>query len=57
LLLTSPLAGFAVLAGLLLRIVLRRLRGAEPPELGAFAGGVIAGDALFTFGRSFLKIK
>ncbi len=57
LLLTSPLAGFAVLAGLLLRLVLRRMRGKEPPELSAFAGGVIAGDALFTFGRSLIKIK
>jgi uncharacterized oligopeptide transporter (OPT) family protein len=57
LLLTSPLAGFAVLAGLLLRVGLRRMRGAEPPGLSAFAGGVIAGDALLTFGRSFFKIK
>ena len=57
LLLTSPLAGFAVLAGLLLRAVLRHLRGSEPPELSAFAGGVIAGDALCTFGRSLFKIK
>jgi uncharacterized oligopeptide transporter (OPT) family protein len=57
LLLTSPLAGFAVLAGLLIRLVLRRMRGAEPPELSAFAGGVIAGDALFTFSRSFFRIR
>jgi uncharacterized oligopeptide transporter (OPT) family protein len=57
LLLTSPLAGFAVLAGLLLRLVLRRMRGSEPPELSAFAGGVIAGDALFSFTRSILRIR
>ncbi len=57
LLLTSPLAGFAVLAGLLLRLVLRRIYGREPAGLSAFAGGVIAGDALFSFGRSLFKIR
>lgn len=57
LLLTSPLAGFAVLAGLLLRVIIRRRRGSEPPELSAFAGGVIAGDAIFTFGRSFIRLR
>jgi uncharacterized oligopeptide transporter (OPT) family protein len=57
LLLTSPLAGFAVLAGLLLRFVVRCLRSSEPPELSAFAGGVIAGDALFSFTRSMIRIR
>jgi uncharacterized oligopeptide transporter (OPT) family protein len=58
LLLPSPLAGFAVLAGLAIRYVLRKTRGGrELPELSAFAGGVIAGDALYSFTHSVMKIK
>ncbi|WP_322058038.1 OPT/YSL family transporter [Paraburkholderia sp. J63] len=58
LLLTSPLAGFAVLAGLAIRVALLRTRGnRDLAEMSAFAGGVIAGDALFSFGRSMIKMK
>lgn len=58
LLLTSPLAGFAVLIGLLIRVVVTRTRGnRHSAEMSAFAGGVIAGDALFSFTRSMIKMK
>jgi len=52
LLITNPAAGWGVLAGLMLRAVwehgLRRPAGA----LDALAAGLIAGDALFSFGQS-----
>ncbi|VWD04935.1 membrane protein [Burkholderia lata] len=57
-LLTSPLAGFAVLIGLAIRFILLRTRGERDiAEMSAFAGGVIAGDALFSFTRSLIKLK
>lgn len=56
-LIASPLAGWAVLAGLLIRFVLQRLRGDQHvAEMSAFAGGVIAGDALFSFFGSVTKL-
>ncbi|SOZ68055.1 putative Oligopeptide transporter, OPT superfamily [Cupriavidus taiwanensis] len=57
-LIASPLAGWAVLAGLAIRFVLQRLRGdRHVAEMSAFAGGVIAGDALFSFFGSVTKLK
>lgn len=57
-LIASPLAGWAVLAGLLIRFVVQRLRGDKHlAEMSAFAGGVIAGDALFSFFGSVTKLK
>lgn len=57
-LIASPLAGWAVLAGLAIRFVLQRLRGDRHiAEMSAFAGGVIAGDALFSFFGSVTKLK
>lgn len=57
-LIASPLAGWAVLAGLLIRFVVQRLRGNKHlAEMSAFAGGVIAGDALFSFFGSVTKLK
>ncbi|WP_153100347.1 OPT/YSL family transporter [Paraburkholderia hayleyella] len=57
-LLMSPLAGFAVLAGLAIRYTLLRWRGErDVPEMSAFAGGVIAGDAIFSFTRSVIRMK
>ncbi|MEM5278291.1 OPT/YSL family transporter [Cupriavidus taiwanensis] len=57
-LIASPLAGWAVLAGLAIRFVLQRLRGDQHvAEMSAFAGGVIAGDALFSFFGSVTKLK
>lgn len=57
-LLVSPLAGFAVLIGLMIRYVLLRWRGERDiAEMSAFAGGVIAGDAIFSFARSIARMK
>ena len=49
-LIVFPMAGWAVLAGVALRLTYARLRG-EPAqgEMEVFAGGVIAGDALTGF--------
>ncbi|WP_225936385.1 OPT/YSL family transporter [Caballeronia sp. NK8] len=56
-LIASPLAGWAVLAGLAIRFVITRLRGERhTAEMSAFAGGVIAGDALFSFGGSVSRL-
>jgi uncharacterized oligopeptide transporter (OPT) family protein len=56
-LIASPLAGWAVLAGLAIRFVVTRLRGERhSAEMSAFAGGVIAGDALFSFGGSVTRL-
>lgn len=50
LLIVSPSAGWAVLAGVLIRLGYGRLRGAPAKgETEIFAGGVIAGDALTGF--------
>lgn len=49
-LIVFPMAGWAVLAGVALRLVYARLRGATAQtEMEVFAGGVIAGDALTGF--------
>ncbi len=49
-LILSPVAGWAVLAGVVLRLVYGRLRGpAAKAEMEVFAGGAIAGDALSGF--------
>lgn len=56
-LIAAPLAGWAVLAGLAIRFVITRLRGERhTAEMSAFAGGVIAGDALFSFGGSVTRL-
>lgn len=54
LLIDNPLAGWAVLLGLGLRRFLSRDRGVEDSPATVFAGGVIAGDALWAFGSSLL---
>lgn len=49
-LIVFPAAGWAVLAGVVLRLAYARLRGAPAQtEMEVFAGGVIAGDALTGF--------
>jgi uncharacterized oligopeptide transporter (OPT) family protein len=56
-LIASPLAGWAVLAGIAIRLVVIRTRGERhSAEMSAFAGGVIAGDALFSFGSSVTRL-
>ena len=53
LLLVNPLAGWAVVVGLLIRVALERTRGeAARGPMEVFAGGVIAGDALWGFFNS-----
>lgn len=50
LLIASPMAGWAVLVGILCRIAWTKLRGEEGRSwMEVFAGGVIAGDALYSF--------
>lgn len=56
LLLNSPLAGWAVLAGIVIRASWTRWRGeAGRSEMEVVAAGVIAGDALFSFFDSVAK--
>jgi uncharacterized oligopeptide transporter (OPT) family protein len=50
LLIASPMAGWMVAAGIACRLALQRVMGASARErLEVFAGGVIAGDALYSF--------
>ena len=50
-----PAAGWAVLAGVVARLVYSRVRGAEAKsEMEVFAGGVIAGDALTGFATGIM---
>ena len=53
LLLLFPLAGWAVLIGIVCRVVWERFAKAEAMEV--FGAGVIAGDALFAFFTSTWK--
>lgn len=56
LLINFPLAGWAVLVGIVARLVWERLRGAEGEgDMEVFAAGIIAGDALFSFFDSITK--
>lgn len=56
LLILSPLAGWAVLVGLAIRLTLERMKGeAARGPMEVFAGGVIAGDALFGFFNSVIR--
>ncbi|KJC35953.1 membrane protein [Bradyrhizobium sp. LTSP885] len=53
LLIAAPLAGWAVLLGIALRQIWLAVRGADGRSvMEVFAGGVIAGDALFSFFNS-----
>ncbi|MEU9361156.1 OPT/YSL family transporter [Streptomyces sp. NPDC048301] len=52
LLITTPMAGWMVAAGLVCRVLAPRLFGGRAKEdLEVFAGGAIAGDALWSFGH------
>ncbi len=56
LLLSSPLAGWAVLAGIACRLAWQRHAGpAGRGDMEVFAAGSIAGDALYSFTSSLLK--
>ncbi|WP_286923870.1 MULTISPECIES: OPT/YSL family transporter [Lysinibacillus] len=57
LLLINPIAGWAVLVGILLRVIFTSVtKGKRESEMTVFAAGVIAGDALYSFFSSILKI-
>ncbi|MER5945792.1 OPT/YSL family transporter [Streptomyces sp. NPDC001904] len=52
LLITTPMAGWMVVAGLAVRVLAPRLLGRKAKDnLEIFAGGAIAGDALYSFGN------
>ncbi|MFJ5368098.1 OPT/YSL family transporter [Bosea sp. CER48] len=56
LLISFPMAGWAVLAGILCRVIWEKLRGASGEgDMEVFAAGVIAGDAIFSFFDSVSK--
>ncbi|WID98450.1 OPT/YSL family transporter [Bosea vestrisii] len=56
LLINFPMAGWAVLAGILCRLVWEKLRGSSGEgDMEVFAAGVIAGDAIFSFFDSVSK--
>jgi uncharacterized oligopeptide transporter (OPT) family protein len=56
LLISFPMAGWAVLTGIVCRLIWEKLRGASGEgDMEVFAAGVIAGDAIFSFFDSVLK--
>ena len=56
LLISTPLAGWMVAGGLVVRIVASKVLGPVARErLEVFAGGVIAGDALYSFFSGAVK--
>ncbi|WP_338699862.1 hypothetical protein V2W30_24805 [Streptomyces sp. Q6] len=56
LLITTPMAGWMVVAGLAVRVLAPRFLGPKAKEnLEIFAGGAIAGDALYSFGNGVWK--
>ncbi|GAA1616214.1 MULTISPECIES: OPT/YSL family transporter [Kribbella] len=57
-LIVNPIAGWTVLAGIVLRIAYRRWKGPEADsQMTIAAAGFIAGDALWGFGNSLVKTK
>ncbi len=58
LLLVNPKAGWAVIAGILIRAIVLKVKGkgAEAP-MSILAAGFIAGDALYSFSSSMFKLK
>jgi uncharacterized oligopeptide transporter (OPT) family protein len=58
LLIANPLAGWAVVAGIAIRVTALRLWGDKVrSELEVFAAGTIAGDALFSFFSSLVQFQ
>ncbi|WP_420101464.1 OPT/YSL family transporter [Bosea sp. (in: a-proteobacteria)] len=56
LLINFPMAGWAVLAGIVCRLIWEKLRGATGEgDMEVFAAGIIAGDAIFSFFDSVSK--
>lgn len=49
-LIANPMAGWAVAAGIVLRLMIEKVGGEKARGyMEVFAGGVIAGDAVFSF--------
>jgi uncharacterized oligopeptide transporter (OPT) family protein len=58
LLITNPIAGWAVLTGIALRMLIARVGGTASREnMEVFAAGVIAGDAVFSFVHSLVGVQ
>jgi uncharacterized oligopeptide transporter (OPT) family protein len=58
LLITSPNACWAVLAGLAIRMIVLKVKGKQAEStMSILAAGFIAGDALYSFFNSVFKIK
>ncbi len=58
LIVADPLAGWAVLAGLGIRVVWLRLKGEEAANTMAIVGGgIIAGDAIYSFVSSMFRAR
>jgi uncharacterized oligopeptide transporter (OPT) family protein len=58
LLIPNPLAGWAVLAGIAIRVIILRLKGdATTSSIEVLAAGFIGGDAIFGFFDSVIKTK
>lgn len=58
LLILNPNAGYAVLAGIIIRIALRKLKGPEvETPMTIMAAGFIAGDAIYSFVDSAFRAK
>lgn len=56
LLISFPMAGWAVLAGIVCRLIWEKLRGdTGEGDMEVFAAGIIAGDAIFSFFDSVIK--
>ncbi|MGO4738810.1 OPT/YSL family transporter [Bosea sp. 2KB_26] len=56
LLISFPMAGWAVLAGIVCRLIWEKLRGSTGEgDMEVFAAGIIAGDAIFSFFDSVIK--
>ncbi|MBW5248312.1 OPT/YSL family transporter [Streptomyces sp. P01-B04] len=56
LLITTPMAGWMVAAGVAVRVLAPRVLGPKAKDdLEVFAGGAIAGDALYSFGNGVFK--
>jgi uncharacterized oligopeptide transporter (OPT) family protein len=58
LLILNPSAGYAVLAGIAARIILKKVKGPEvETPMTIMAAGFIAGDAIYSFADSAVRTK
>ncbi len=58
LLIVNPIAGWAVIAGILIRFIVLKVKGQEAENaMYTMAAGFIAGDAIYSFFTSLWKVK